>query len=611
MCGIAGVLDSRHDITNQKPIFREMMNTLKNRGPNDEGVYTNRHVALIHTRLAVVDPENGQQPMFFTEDKKRYVIVYNGELYNTNQVRKELIELGYEFKSHSDTEVVLRAYVAWKEKCVDHFNGIFAFAVWDDAQERLFLARDRVGVKPLFYAVVQDTFLFGSEIKALLAHPLLDAEIDAHSIAEIMLIGPGRTLGYGVFKHVEELKPGEYAFVKGCEIDKHRYFTLKDKPHTDSEAQTIRKVRELVVDAIQRQLVSDVPIGTFLSGGLDSSLISSVASRYMKERGKRLKTFSVDYVDNAKYFKASHFQPNSDADFIGKMVKYLDSDHTTITLGTDDLIESLFSAVDARDLPGMADVDGSLLLFAKEIKKQVTVALSGECADEIFGGYPWYRDKDIREADGFPWSQSTLYRASFMQDKWLKGLTANDYVHSRYQQTCDETDKLPGTSPLEARMKEMMNLNVNWFMQTLLDRKDRMSMANGLEVRVPFCDTRILEYLYTVPWSLKDYEGREKGLLRIAMKDYLPDEILWRKKSPYPKTHHPAYLQKLREMLNDLLNECNAPLWQIVKPEAARKLLTDETAQPWYGQLMTTPQTIAYFLQINYWLKKYHIKISE
>ena len=599
MCGIAGVLDSRHDITNQKPIFREMMKTLKNRGPNDEGIYTNRHVALIHTRLAVVDIENGQQPMFFTEDKKRYVIVYNGELYNTNQVRKELIELGYEFKSHSDTEVVLRAYVAWKEKCVEHFNGIFAFAVWDDALQRLFLARDRVGVKPLFYACVHDTFLFGSEIKALLAHPLLDAQIDAHSIAEIMLIGPGRTSGYGIFKHIEELKAGEYAFVKGCTIEKHQYFTLHDQKHTDSEAQTIRKVRELVTDAIQRQLVSDVPIGTFLSGGLDSSIISSIAARYMKERGKRLKTFSVDYVDNEKYFKASHFQPNSDADYIDKMVKYLDSDHTKIFINTDDLISSLFDAVDARDCPGMADVDGSLCLFAKEIKKHVTVALSGECADEIFGGYPWYRDQDIREADGFPWSQSTLYRASFMQERWLKNINPSDYVHTRYQQTCDETDKLPQTSPLEARMKEMMNLNIHWFMQTLLDRKDRMSMHHGLEVRVPFCDYRILEYLYTVPWSLKDYNGREKGLLRVAMRDTLPDEILWRKKSPYPKTHHPAYLKKLREMLQELLQDTNAPLWQIIKPEAARRLLFDEATQPWYGQLMTTPQTIA-FMQKNF-----------
>ena len=198
-----------------------------------------------------------------------------------------------------------------------------------------------------------------------------------------------------------------------------------------------------------------------------------------------------------------------------------------------------------------------------------------------------------------------------MQERWLKNINPSDYVHTRYQQTCDETDKLPQTSPLEARMKEMMNLNIHWFMQTLLDRKDRMSMHHGLEVRVPFCDYRILEYLYTVPWSLQDYNGREKGLLRVAMRDTLPDEILWRKKSPYPKTHHPAYLKKLREMLQELLQDTNAPLWQIIKPEAARRLLFDEATQPWYGQLMTTPQTIAYFLQINYWLKKYRIKICE
>lgn len=611
MCGIGGVYDNKHDISNQKPIFYEMMKTLKNRGPNDEGIYTNRHVALIHTRLAVVDPENGQQPMFTTHDKNKYILIYNGELYNTSEIRHDLTKLGYEFNTHSDTEVVLKAYIEWKEKCVDHFNGIFAFALWDDAAKRLFLARDRIGVKPLFYVQVHDTYIFGSEIKTLLAHPLFDPQIDAHSIAEIMLIGPGRTPGYGVFKNVEELKPGEYAYLDGDGIHKTTYYKVTDKEHTDNEAKTIKKVHDLVIDSIKRQLVSDVPIGTFLSGGLDSSIISSVAATYLREKGKQLKTFSVDYVDNDQYFQPTHFQPNSDADFIGIMVDYLKSDHTTIKVNTDELIESLFHAVDARDLPGMADVDGSLYLFAKEVKKQVTVALSGECADEIFGGYPWYRDEDVRGIDGFPWSQSTLYRASFMQDKWLKKLDPTAYVYEKYQNTCLNASQCDGLSPLETRMKEMMNLNIQWFMQTLLDRKDRMTMANGLEVRVPFCDYRILDYLYHVPWSLKDYEGREKGLLRIAMKDILPEEILWRKKSPYPKTHNPAYLRKLREMLEALIANPSAMLWKIVKPEVASTLLVDEVAQPWYGQLMTTPQTIAYFLQINYWLEKYRIQIVE
>ena len=611
MCGLAGVCDFKHDISNQKPIFHDMMKTIKNRGPNDEGIYTNRHVALIHTRLAVVDPENGQQPMFTSVEKNKYILIYDGELYNTGEIRHELSKQGFEFNSHSDTEVVLKAYIYWKEKCVEHFNGIFAFAIWDEEKRALFIARDRIGVKPLFYAQVHDTFIFGSEIKTLLAHPLLEAEIDATSIAEIMLIGPGRTPGYGVFRNIYELKAGEYAYLNEEGIHKKTYYQLIDQVHTHNETRTIKKVHDLVYDAIKRQLVADVPIGTFLSGGLDSSIITSIAASILKEKGKQLKTFSVDYVDNDVYFKPTKFQPNSDNEYINIMVDYVKSDHTTIKINADELVDCLFDAVDARDLPGMADVDASLLLFGKEVRKHITVAISGECADEIFGGYPWYRDEETRNYDGFPWSQNIEYRASFLQDCWLENIEPNAYVYEKYQTTCREASVCEDVPPLDKRMKEMMNLNIQWFMQTLLDRSDRMSMSAGLEVRVPFCDYRILDYLYHTPWSLKDYHDREKGLLRVAMKDILPEEILWRKKSPFPKTHNPAYLNKLRIKLDALLQDSSAKVWQIIKPEAAEKLLHDEVSQPWYGQLMTTPQTIAYFLQIDYWLKKYKIKIIQ
>ena len=266
-------------------------------------------------------------------------------------------------------------------------------------------------------------------------------------------------------------------------------------------------------------------------------------------------------------------------------------------------------AVDARDLPGMADVDSSLLLFCKEIKKHCTVALSGECADEIFGGYPWYRDKDIRAINGFPWSQTTSYRKSFIKDN-VKLPDAGNFVYSKYKDTIINTSKIDKLSPLESRMKEMMKLNLDWFMQTLLDRKDRMSMYNGLEVRVPFCDYRIAEYLYSVPWEYKDYNSYEKGLLRKAMEDFLPEEVLWRKKSPYPKTHNPKYLQIVSKLLKEVIENPSSPVLTFIKKSELEKLLNTDKNEPWYGQLMTTPQTIAYFLQINYWLEKYKIIIK-
>ena len=368
-------------------------------------------------------------------------------------------------------------------------------------------------------------------------------------------------------------------------------------------------MRYLVTDAIRRQLVSDVPIGTFLSGGLDSSLISSVACDALKDQGKRLQTFSVDYRDNEKYFTAGKFQPNSDPAFIRQMQEKLDADHHLVLLDTIQLVNALYDAVEARDLPGMADVDASLLLFCKEIKSHVTVALSGECADEIFGGYPWYRDPEIRQRAGFPWAQTTGRRFAFLRQEWAEGIDPEEFMESRYRATLADTDVLPGTDPEEKRMQEMMRLNLDWFMQTLLDRKDRMSMYSGLEVRVPFCDWRIAEYLYSVPWSFKDHMGREKGLLREAMRGWLPDEVLFRKKSPYPKTHNPAYRREVAFRLRNAMEEPDSPLLTLVKKTALEALLESEDAVPWYGQLMTAPQTIAYFLQVDHWMRRYKVRI--
>lgn len=609
MCGIAGEVSYSGAVSNNKESFLKMQKLLHPRGPDQNGEYIDGKVALLHSRLCVIDIENGKQPMTANYGEKRYVIVYNGELYNTEEIRNELKLLGHKFIGHSDTEVILKAYVEWKEDCINKFNGIFAFCIWDKAEEKLFFARDRIGVKPLFYTTVGDSFIFASEIKAILAHESVYTEIDENSIAEILFIGPGRTPGCGVFKNINEVKPATCGTFTKDGLKFWKYWVLRDKENRDTFEETVEKVRYLVKDAITRQLVSDVPVGTFLSGGLDSSIISSVANTYFKSQNKLLKTFSVTYKDNSKYFTKSKFQPNSDEEYIKIMADYLGSEHHLITLDTDDVVNALFDAVDARDLPGMSDVDSSLLTFCKEIKKECTVALSGECADEIFGGYPWYRDKEIRMINGFPWAQSTDYRKSFIKDD-IKLSDAHEYVAERYKNTIINTSKISGLNPTESRMKEMMKLNLEWFMQTLLDRKDRMSMYSALEVRVPFCDYRIAEYLYTVPWEYKDYKSYEKGLLREAVKDILPPEVLWRKKSPYPKTHNPNYLKAVSEILTDIISNPNAPILSFIKKDALEDLLKAHRTEPWYGQLMTTPQTIAYFIQINYWMEKFNLTVE-
>lgn len=610
MCGIAGQVSFSEDLLKYRSSFIKMEESLRNRGPDQHGEYFSNSAALVHRRLAVIDIENGTQPMIYEAKNEKYIIAYNGELYNTQEVREKLVSIGVDFCGHSDTEVVLKAFAEFGEYAVNMFNGIYAFAIWQEKKQELFFARDRMGVKPLFFTKIKSGFVFASELKALLCHPQVEPIMDIDSLSEIMLIGPGRTPGCGVFKGIEEVKPGFCGTYSRNGLKLRPYWQLCYKEHTDNFEQTAEKVRFLVCDAITRQLVSDVPLCTFLSGGLDSSLISSVSNNYFKERGEVLKTFSVDYVDNEKYFKKSKFQPNSDPHYIDIMSDYLSCEHHWVIIDTPELVNALFSAVDARDLPGMADVDASMLLLCENIRKHGTVALSGECADEIFGGYPWYRDKTIRMTDGFPWAQSTSYRYSFLKEEFAQKINAEDYVYSRYINTVNSADKPYNANETESRMAEMMKLNVDWFMQTLLDRKDRMSMINSLEVRVPFCDHRIVEYLYSVPWEYKDHDNYEKGLLRYAMRGFLPDEVLWRKKSPYPKTHNPYYLEAVSRLLRGVIEDKSSPLLNFIKREKLEELLTADNPQPWYGQLMTTPQTIAYFIQFDYWLRRYNVKFK-
>ncbi len=603
MCAISGMIG----LTATPETIQTMLTTMHRRGPDGTGIYQEENAALLHCRLAIIDPQGGKQPMEFSWEGEDYVLIYNGELYNTQELRHDLLSCGHRFLGHSDTEVVLHAYAEYGENCVTRFNGIFAFAVWEKRRKRLFLARDRIGVKPLFYKEHQDGLIFGSEMKTIFAYPGVKPALDETGVFQLILLGPGRIPGSGVFKDISEIKPGCCGFYENGKLTLTRYWKLTDREHRETFEETSECVRYLVQDAIQRQMVSDVPIGTFLSGGLDSSIITAVCANEMKSRGQMLHTFSVDYENSSKYFRSNKFQPESDNAYIRIMQEAFTTKHHWSVLSPEDLVGNLEAATIARDLPGMADVDFSLLAFCREIHFDVKVALSGECADEIFGGYPWYRDPEVRSKEGFPWAQNTAQRASLL----LPGFQTNaqDFVMDEYTKTCAQSDILPGTSDLERRMKEMVNLNFAWFMQTLLDRKDRMSMYNSLEVRVPFCDYRIAEYLYGVPWEFKDYQGKEKGLLRHAVQGLLPDQILYRKKSPYPKTFDPRYTQQISRRLDGILEDPNAPLWQLIDRAAVAAYLDSDSPWPWYGQLMRKPQTMAYLCQLDFWLRRFQVEL--
>ena len=609
MCGIAGWIEKDSNMALRTTALNEMSRTLERRGPDENGLYINGDTALIHRRLAVIDIENGKQPMAAGVDGVKYVIVYNGEIYNAPDLREELRADGFHFRGHSDTEVVLKTYIKYGDKCPEKLNGIFAFAVFRSDDRSVFLCRDKIGVKPLFYSEYNGGLVFGSEIKALLKSGVVKPQIDEQGLNEIFFLGPARTPSYGVFKGVFELNPGECAVYKNNRLTRKTYFSIEAKEHTDNEKQTIEKTRYLLTDAIQRQLVSDVPLCMFLSGGLDSSIIVKTASMYQKEHklGK-VHTYSVEYRDNQKYFEKSLFQPTRDYEYIKMMVKNADTRHNEVILDNELLADALYDSVEARDLPGYVDVDSSLLLFCREIKKDYTVALSGECADELFGGYPWYHNRDILFEDCFPWSRSQDIRRFILKDGVLKN--GEEYVRQRYLDTINSAPKLKSDSETDRRMREMFYLNFYWFMQCLLERKDRCSMFSGLEVRVPFCDYRLAEYAYNMPWKLKAYNGREKGIVRKAFEDVLPKEITWRKKSPYPKTHNPVYFNKCAERVNIILKKKNT-LTNLLDKKAVKSIIEnpDSIKEPWYGQLMKAPQILAYIIELDYWFEKYKVEI--
>ena len=616
MCGIAGFSNyiDNYAATPDKwtPVLEKMNQRQKHRGPDKDGIYLERHCGLAHVRLSILDLSNGQQPMTRSMDGRRCTIVYNGEIYNMKELKRELERQGVQFRTTSDTEVILAGYQVYGVDFVKRLNGIFAFAIWDTWKQKLYLFRDRSGVKPLFYTIYKNTLVFASEIKGIFCYPGIVPELDKEGLCEIFGLGPAKTYGKGVFKHIEEVLPAHFLEFDQNGVKMHCYWELESHPHEDNFEDTVARTRELVVGSIREQMLSDVPICTFLSGGVDSSFVTAICSEELKKQGKRLDTYSFDFADNDIHFQSNAFQPTQDRPWVEQMVKFADTNHHFLECNNAELYDYLFDAVDARDLPCMADVESSMLYFCKKVAAHNKVTLTGECADEIFGGYPWFHKEECFKADIFPWSMDFTPRTMLLKDEVLQELPLEEYARAAYEKTIQETPKLYGESREEARRREIAYLNLKWFMQTLLDRMDRTSMNSGLEARVPLADHRIIEYVWNVPWEMKCHRGIEKGLLRAAGEGNLPKEVLYRKKSPYPKTYDPAYEKRLRTEMKLVLEDENAPLCTLVDRHKVEQFMNSSTdyGRPFYGQLMAGPQLLAYYLQINYWLKKYHIHIA-
>lgn len=616
MCGISGIYRRIGGMKKEKEQYEKVLCAMnqaqKHRGPDGEGIYLSDCCGLAHVRLSILDLGKGTQPMYYNDGAEKYAIVYNGEIYNMHDIRKELMQEGMSFDTTCDTEVILKGYAKWGMEIAKHLNGIFAFAIWEEHKKRLTLCRDRMGVKPLFYMLNGEEVLFASEIKAMLSYDKRIAKVGKTGLCELLALGPAHTCKKTVYEGVTEVKPGCICQWDESGLKEYVYWQLVGQEHEDSEEKTIEKTAFLIRDAIRMQLLSDIPVCTFLSGGLDSSIVTSVANACMREKGMQLSTYSFDFEGNDEYFAANSFQPSQDAPYAKEMSEFLGTDHRVLVCSNHNLFLHLYDAMKARDFPCMADVESSLIYFCGEVSKQFKVTLTGECADEIFGGYPWFYRQDMFERNAFPWSYDMDARTALLKPELVKELNLEEYSLAAYEETLAHTPRLEGETPQEARRRELMYLNLRWFMATLLERMDRTSMYHGLEARVPFADHRIVEYLYNVPWHFKYMGNMEKGLLRHAAKGLLPDRVLFRKKSPYPKTYHPTYEKLLKESFAELLAGKEEPVRQLIDVEKAKRFLETPMsyAKPWYGQLMAGPQMLAYYLQINMWMKEYDVKIA-
>lgn len=618
MCGIVGFTNKGNLFENEEYVIRQMTDKVSHRGENAEGYYSANSTYLGHKRLSIRDITGGAQPMSFSDESgNKYTIVYNGEIYNTDELKGILSNEKVILTTTCDTEIILKLYIMYKEKCLELIKGIFSFCVYSEAEDILFLARDPLGVKPLFYTVIGKDIIFASEMKAILCLDAFPKVIDKEGICQLLGTGPVLPIGKCVFKGMKEVMPGNYLIFKDGNITTVRYFKLRSYEHTDNLETTIAKVRKLLTNSINSQLVSDVPIGSLLSGGLDSSIITGISALSLKAKGEtdNLKTFSVDYEDSEVNFKKTDFTPDRDNKYIDIMRDKYNLNHKYIVIDNNSLYEALYDAMIARDLPSMADIDSSLYLFFKYVKKDVTVALSGEFSDEIFCGYPWFYREDTINASTFPWSISLDLREQLLNDDLKKDINLKEYVDNEYAQAVEDVPLDYTTSDKDILMKKYSYLTMQHFGLNLLIRTDRMSMASSLEVRVPFTDIDLVEYVYNIPWEMKNYGNMEKGILREAFKDVLPNEIVFRKKSPYPKTYNEKYTTLVEDMLRKIVENKDNKIQSIlnidfIKNEILNKT-NEEFTRPWFGQLMLRPQLMAYIIQMEMWFREYNVEIEK
>lgn len=607
MCGLVGWIDFNKNLKSHAETLVAMTETMRRRGPDDGGIWLSTHAGLGHRRLSLIDLEGGVQPMISATANGSVVLVYTGEIYNFVELRSELRTAGYTFDSRSDTEVVLLSYLHWGDRCVERFNGMFAFAIWDERSQTLLLARDRLGIKPLYYYLYEGGILFASEPKGILANSLYKRGINLGALP-ILLQPRLATAGQTPLTGILEVQPARTLMFNRQGLTQRCYWQLESAPHPEDYETTVSRVRDLMQDIVARQIVADVPCAAMLSGGIDSTAVAALAIEKMVAAGNttKLKTFCVSFDSDQSSFIATDLRPEVDSPYAQQVATWLGTDHHDISISAEHIERVLLDCCRSRDLPGFGQFDASMFLMCQHIAQHGKIALSGEAADEIFGGYPLFHDEALLAHDNFPWLRNGPRLTDYLVPELQDLIRPAELEKDTYAQLLGQVPSLPGESRKDARIREALYLNMQGPLAVILDRKDRISMANGLEVRVPFCDHRLVEYMWNVPWSMKCQNG-VKGILKDAMQPYVPDVVLHRRKSAYPGMHNRAFEEAFYKQALAAVEDQQSPFYGMFDPAKIRELVSRmQHDKSW----VNASHLLIPLVEGSRWLRAYQVSFS-
>jgi asparagine synthase (glutamine-hydrolysing) len=585
MCGIAGW----YSPDRWPGAVDAMIGAMAHRGPDDAGVWSAANVVLGHCRLAVIDPQGGRQPMRVSHsDGSNVVVCFGGEIYNYRHLRAMLLASGRQFRTASDTEVVGHAYLEWGTDAFRRLRGMFAVALYDERTGSLILCRDQLGIKPLYFRATPSSVVFGSELRGLFAGGQ-QMQIDLEGVCELLGLWPYRSPQSGILRGVEELQPGAFMVVGPEGRSTFRYWELVQRDHLESLQATVERVRSLLDMSVREQLVSDVPLTVLLSGGIDSSAVTALAAQHWR-RSDRLRAYTLELPESAAEFVPSAFRPDLDAPFAAQMAEHTSISLTRVTLADQDVVDSESATTAARDMPDNGDMDTTLNALFARVARDYKVCLTGEGADEIFGGYPWAAPGRAQPLTMFPWLDSLCFPAEFIAAHLRTPV--REFQSSTFATAIAGAPIDPQQPTLvEARERLTSYLDIAWFLPGQLERMDRISMWNSVEARVPFCSPELVEYCWSIPGRWKHHGRIEKGLLRLALGDILPDQIRHRRKTSYPTANGKKYEGHLRTAVASMLEDKHWPLVDLIDAAAIREVLEGKRPSPasrpsiWLGQL--------------------------